>query len=138
MKLTLICTLKVRNCLTSCRFISFGLRDCVAPSRTSNVSLQSLLSRRLEAGAVAVETRVAVMEDDELETVAEITRVFIIEEEGGGGAALSVRLSLRKLMERCREERKLNQIKKQNCITNIDVFSDFILFLLLQQQTLIF
>lgn len=78
--------------LTSCRFISFGLRGCVAPSRTSNVSLQSLLSRRLAAGAVAVETRVAVTDEEEegLETVAEITRVFIVEEERGGWAALSI------------------------------------------------
>lgn len=69
---------------TSCRFISFGLRGCVAPSRTSNVSLQSLLSRRLAAGAVAVETRAAVMEEEGLETVAEMTRVFAVQEEGGG------------------------------------------------------
>ena len=95
--------------LTSCRFISFGLRGCVAHSRTSNVSLHSLLSRRLAAGAVAVGPRVAVTEEEGTESVAEMTRVFIVEEEeeggggggGGGGAALSVRLSLRKLMERC-------------------------------------
>lgn len=73
--------------MASCRLISFGLRGCVAPSRTSNVSLQSLLSRRLAAGAVAVETRVAGMVEEVLETVAEITRVFTVdeEEEGGGG-----------------------------------------------------
>lgn len=88
--------------LTSCRLISFGLRGCVAPRWTSNVSLQSLLSRRLVAGAVAVETRVAVMEEEGLETFAEITRVFVEEDEGGGLAALSVWLSLRKLIERCR------------------------------------
>ena len=92
---------------TSCRFISLGLRVCIAPSLTSNVSLHSLLSRRFDVSAVAVETRDAFIEDEGLETVAEITRVFIVEEEegggGGGGAALSCRFSLRKLMERCRD-----------------------------------
>lgn len=89
---------------TSCRFISFGLRVCVAPSRTSNVSLHSLLSRRFEAGAVAVATRGAAMEDDGLETVAEVTRVLVAEQGGGGGGAgLSVRFSFRKLMDRCRD-----------------------------------
>lgn len=89
---------------TSCRFISLGLRGCAAPSRTSNVSLHSLLSRRLEAEAAAVETLGAVIEDEGFESVAEITRVFVVEEEegGGGGAALSARPSLRRLMVRCR------------------------------------
>lgn len=50
----------------------------------SNVSLHSLLSRHLAVGAVAAKTRDAVMEDEGLETVAEMTRVFIVEEEGGG------------------------------------------------------
>lgn len=50
------------------------------------------------------------MEDEGLETVAEMMRVFIAEEEGGrgGGAALSVRLSLRKLMERCRDDKEVS------------------------------
>lgn len=69
---------------TSCRFISLGLRGCVAPRQISNVSLHSLLSRHLAVGAVAAETRDAVMEDEGLETVAEMTRVFIVEEEEGG------------------------------------------------------
>ena len=101
--------------LTSCRLISLGLS--VAPSRTSNVSLHSLLSRRLAAGAVAVGPRVAVTEEEGTESVAEKTRVFIVEEEvggggggGGGGAALSVRLSLRKLMERCRDTEEFNTL----------------------------
>lgn len=79
--------------LTSCRLISFGLSVCIVPSRTSKVSLQSLLSRRLAAGTVAVETRVIVLDEPGFESVVERTRVFIMEEEeggGGGGAALSV------------------------------------------------
>ncbi|TNN42544.1 hypothetical protein EYF80_047259 [Liparis tanakae] len=87
------CSVEPSGFLASRRRLSSG---CVAPSRTSNVSLHSLLSRRLAAGTVAVETRVAVMDEDGLETVAEITRLFVVEEEeeeegggGRGGASLS-------------------------------------------------
>lgn len=68
-----------------------------------------MLSRRLAAGAVAVETRVAVMEEEGFENVAEMTRVFTVEEEGGGGAAISGWFTLRKLMERCGD--RLNQLE---------------------------
>lgn len=70
----------------------------------SNVSLHSLLSRRFEAGAVAVEIRGALAQHEGLESVAETTRVVIIVEEEGGGAARPARFSLRKLMERCRDK----------------------------------
>ncbi len=59
-----------------------------------------------------MDTRVAVMEEEGLETVAATIRVFIVEEEeAGGGAALSVSLSFRKLMERCRHREEVEPVK---------------------------
>lgn len=73
--------------LTSWRLISLGLRGCDAPSLTSKVSLHSLLSRRLPAEVAPVEGRGAVTAEHGLETVAEMTRIFTAEEDGGGGEA---------------------------------------------------
>lgn len=78
----------------------------------SNVSLHSLLSRRLAAGLAAAAARDAVCEDEGLETVAEMTRVFIVEEEGGGWGWGSGWLTLRKLMERCGNR---GEISWENC-----------------------
>lgn len=77
----------------------------------SKVSLHSLLSRRLAAGLAAAEARDAVWDDEGLETVAEMTRVFMVEEEGGGWGAASGWFTLRKLMERC-GDRQENQSGK--------------------------
>lgn len=74
----------------------------------SNVSLHSLLSRRLAAGFAAAPARDAVCEDEGLETVAEMTRVFIVDEEGGAWGGASGWLTLRKLMERCGNSWKIS------------------------------
>lgn len=77
----------------------------------SKVSLHSLLSRRLAAGLAAAEARGAVWDDEGLETAAEMTRVFMVEEEGGGWGAASGWFTLRKLMERCGDRRETSQGK---------------------------
>lgn len=74
----------------------------------SNVSLHSRLSRRLAAGFAAAAARGAVWDDEGLETVAEMTRVFIADEEGGSWRVASGWLTLRKLMERCRDSQKIS------------------------------